>query len=223
MTYTISRAEQVLQTQRQALNLRWYPHYHRRPAPGGSTTQTVWCGSTAGTMPFINITRTPPSGDRCTGGTRAVRIWCTGSIAGGPGAGGPEDKDGCFSGSAVVDGDTLALIYTGHKFHGDPGDEANLYQVQCLATSRDGIHFERQGMVVDTPPGMHHFRDPKVWRRRQLVHDRRRARRRYRPVRLYRSADLRQWQDAGCWMKRKAPWAICGSARTSSPSTANAF
>ncbi|WP_239519066.1 hypothetical protein, partial [Enterobacter roggenkampii] len=27
MTYTISRAEQVLQTQRQALNLRWYPHY----------------------------------------------------------------------------------------------------------------------------------------------------------------------------------------------------
>lgn len=63
---------------------------------------------------------------------------------------GPEDKDGCFSGSAVVDGDTLALIYTGHKFHGDPGDEANLYQVQCLATSRDGIHFERQGMVVDT-------------------------------------------------------------------------
>jgi beta-fructofuranosidase len=38
---------------------------------------------------------------------------------------GPEDKDGCFSGSAVVDGDTLALIYTGHKFHGDPSDEAN--------------------------------------------------------------------------------------------------
>lgn len=58
---------------------------------------------------------------------------------------GPEDKDGCFSGSAVVDGDTTALIYTGHKFHGDPGDEANLYQVQCLATSRDGIHFERRG------------------------------------------------------------------------------
>ncbi|MBX4288783.1 glycoside hydrolase family 32 protein, partial [Mycobacterium tuberculosis] len=28
MTYTISRAEQVLPTQRQALNLRWYPHYH---------------------------------------------------------------------------------------------------------------------------------------------------------------------------------------------------
>ncbi len=79
-----------------------------------------------------------------------------------------------------MDGDTLALIYTGHKFHGDPSDEENLYQVQCLATSRDGIHFERQGMVLDTPPGLHHFRDPKVARRRQLVHDRRRPRRRYR-------------------------------------------
>ncbi|KZP98836.1 glycosyl hydrolase family 32, partial [Klebsiella aerogenes] len=111
---------------------------------------------------------------------------------------GPEDKDGCFSGSAVVDGDTLALIYTGHKFHGDPADENNLYQVQCLATSRDGIHFERQGMVIDTPPGMHHFRDPKVWREGESwymvvgarVDD-------VGQVRLYRSDDLRHWQDAG--------------------------
>ncbi|MDS6632648.1 hypothetical protein QYS46_27250 [Klebsiella michiganensis] len=38
--------------------------------------------------------------------------------------------------------------------------------IRCnvCTTSRDGIHFERQGIVVDTPPGMHHFRDPKVWR-----------------------------------------------------------
>ena len=111
----------------------------------------------------------------------------------------------------MVDGDTLALIYTGHKFHGDPGDEANLYQVQCLATSRDGIHFERQGMVVDTPPGMHHFRDPKVWREGDSWYMIVGAREGDTgQVRLYRSADLRQWQDAGCWMKRKAPWAICG-------------
>lgn len=117
-----------------------------------------------------------------------------------------------------------ALIYTGHKFHGDRGDEANLYQVQCLATSRDGIHFERQGMVVDTPPGMHHFRDPKVWREGDSWYMIVGAREGDTgQVRLYRSADLRQWQDAGCWMKRKAPWAICGSARTSLPSTANAF
>jgi beta-fructofuranosidase len=109
----------------------------------------------------------------------------------------------------VVDGDTLALIYTGHKFHGDPSDEANLYQVQCLATSRDGIHFERQGMVVDTLPGMHHFRDPKVWREGDSwymivgarVGD-------TGQVRLYRSADLRQWQTKGSLMKPKIRWAM---------------
>jgi beta-fructofuranosidase len=104
-----------------------------------------------------------------------------GASAGGAGAGGPEDKDGCFSGSAVVDGDTLALIYTGHKFHGDPSDEANLYQVQCLATSRDGIHFERQGWWSTPRRACTISATRRCGGRGQLVHDRRRARRRYRP------------------------------------------
>ncbi|MDP1309570.1 glycoside hydrolase family 32 protein, partial [Klebsiella pneumoniae] len=43
---------------------------------------------------------------------------------------GPEETDGCFAGSAGVDGETRALIYTGHQCHGEPGDEANLSQVQ---------------------------------------------------------------------------------------------
>ena len=98
----------------------------------------------------------------------------------------------------MVDGDTLALIYTGHKFHGDPSSDDNLYQVQCLATSRDGIHFERQGQVVDTPEGLHHFRDPKVWREGEYwymvvgarVGD-------VGQVRLFRSPDLHQWQEEG--------------------------
>lgn len=30
MMYTISNAEQELQAKREALNLRWYPRYHRR-------------------------------------------------------------------------------------------------------------------------------------------------------------------------------------------------
>ncbi|MGQ7147792.1 hypothetical protein ACUOA8_55540, partial [Escherichia sp. SS-MK2] len=31
-------------------------------------------------------------------------------------------------------------------------------------TSRDGIHFEKQGCVLTPPEGIMHFRDPKVWR-----------------------------------------------------------
>ncbi len=161
-------------------------------------TLTDWCGSTAGTTRFISIIPTQPSGANALGHARSKDLvhWEHLPVALAPE--GPEDKDGCFSGSAVVDGDTLALIYTGHKFHGDPGSDDNLYQVQCLATSRDGIHFERQGQIIDTPAGLHHFRDPKVWREGDTwylivgsrVGD-------TGQVRLYSSADLRQWQEEG--------------------------
>lgn len=77
-----------------------------------------------------------------------------------------EDKDGVFSGSAVVsdDGKTLVAYYTGHRWrNGVNEDEGNL-QVQMMATSTDGIHFEKKGMVVECPDGLIHFRDPKVWK-----------------------------------------------------------
>lgn len=68
---------------------------------------------------------------------------------------------GCFSGSAVVDGNELVLIYTGHVDQKDP------MQVQCIATSENGIEFEKhpQNPVVPQYPkdGSPDFRDPKVW------------------------------------------------------------
>lgn len=199
MTYTISRAEQVLQTQRQALNLRWYPHYHLAARAGwiNDPNGLVWFDGWYHAF-YQHHPYSTQWGPMHWGHARSKDLvhWEHLPVALAPE--GPEDKDGCFSGSAVVDGDTLALIYTGHKFHGDPGDEANLYQVQCLATSRDGIHFERQGMVVDTPPGMHHFRDPKVWWEGDSWYMIVGAREGDTgQVRLYRSADLRQWQDVG--------------------------
>lgn len=74
------------------------------------------------------------------------------------------DKDGCFSGSAVDDNGVLALIYTGHVWLKEPGDDSAIREVQCLAISHDGIHFEKQGVVLTPPEGIMHFRDPKVWR-----------------------------------------------------------
>lgn len=68
---------------------------------------------------------------------------------------------GCFSGSAVVNGEELVLIYTGHVDNKEP------MQVQCMATSKDGIQFEKyhQNPVIDDYPedGSPDFRDPKVW------------------------------------------------------------
>ena len=73
------------------------------------------------------------------------------------------DRDGCFSGSAVDDDGVLSLIYTGHICLDDRGNDSIILEVQCLATSHDGIHFEKQGCVLTPPEGIMHFRDPKVW------------------------------------------------------------
>lgn len=69
---------------------------------------------------------------------------------------------GCFSGSAVVNDGELILAYTGHVDGNQP------QQVQCLATSQDGVHFEKyeHNPVINHFPNdaSHDFRDPKVWK-----------------------------------------------------------
>ncbi len=83
------------------------------------------------------------------------------------------DKDGCFSGSAVVlpDGRHL-LMYTGvakeHQANGVFGD----VQTQCLAVG-DGVDYEKYEMnpvldAKDIPEGSSKadFRDPKMWQDR---------------------------------------------------------
>lgn len=70
------------------------------------------------------------------------------------------DKNGCYSGSAVVHEDKLYLFYTGNVIN----EEGNRESYQCLAVSDDGIHFEKKGPVVYLPKGYTaHFRDPKVF------------------------------------------------------------
>jgi beta-fructofuranosidase len=104
--------------------------------------------------------------------------------------------EGCFSGSAVDDNGVLTLVYTGHADNKDPKE------VQCIATSTDGIHFEKYGRnpVIAAPPaeGSADFRDPKVWRHGDAW---------YMVVGsgkdgigkalLYRSLDLREWSYMG--------------------------
>lgn len=105
------------------------------------------------------------------------------------------DKDGCFSGSAVNDNGILTLIYTGHNIVKETTDERVIYQVQCLATSKDGINFEKHGVVLTPPEGIMHFRDPKVWKEDNIwkmvigVRDKNDVGQIY----LYSSPDLRNW------------------------------
>ncbi|WP_392552770.1 glycoside hydrolase family 32 protein [Orbus wheelerorum] len=194
----IEQAEQYIVEHQKDVKKRWYPTFHLAPRIG-------WMNDPNGLVWFKGYYHAfyqhhPYSafwGPMHWGHARSKDLihWEELPIALAPS--GEEDKDGCFSGSAVVDGETLVLIYTGHKFHGEKIDD-NLYQVQCLAVSKDGVNFERQGMIIDTPVGINHFRDPKVWKEKDSwymvvgarVGD-------IGEVRLYKSADLRHWCDAG--------------------------
>lgn len=78
----------------------------------------------------------------------------------------PYDKNGCFSGSAIVKEDTLWLMYTGNIDNGDGTGQ----QVQNIAYSKDGIHFEKlaSNPVLtgeDLPEELvaAEFRDPKLF------------------------------------------------------------
>ncbi|WP_284645733.1 glycoside hydrolase family 32 protein [Paenibacillus silviterrae] len=76
---------------------------------------------------------------------------------------GTEGGYGCWSGSAVEQDGVLTLVYTGHV------DGRSPEEVQCIATSKDGVHFEKpyDNPVISGPPseGGFGFRDPKVWKR----------------------------------------------------------
>ncbi|HEM5318115.1 TPA: glycoside hydrolase family 32 protein [Streptococcus suis] len=76
------------------------------------------------------------------------------------------DKDGCFSGSAIVKDDVLWLMYTGHIIN----EDGTVSQVQNMAFSTDGIHFEKiEQNPVATADGLpeeviaNDFRDPKIF------------------------------------------------------------
>ena len=108
------------------------------------------------------------------------------------------DRDGCFSGSAIEHDGKLYLIYTGHKVLVEAGDNSICREVQALAVSTDGIHFEKLGVVIEPEhEDIHNFRDPKVWQDEaglfhvvfgatNLKHE--------GEIRHYTSTDLRKWQ-----------------------------
>ncbi|KAA6474778.1 sucrose-6-phosphate hydrolase [Bacillus swezeyi] len=106
------------------------------------------------------------------------------------------DKNGCYSGSAVVENDLLHVFYTGNVRDEKGGRET----YQCLAVSKDGISFEKQGVVARLPEGYTaHFRDPKVWKKNgcwYMVLGAQTERLEGRAV-LFTSTNLKEWSFLG--------------------------
>lgn len=115
--------------------------------------------------------------------------------------GDPEDKGGCFSGSAIVKGNRLYLIYTGHHYY-DDGNLDHFWENQNVAYSDDGIHFTKytDNPIISVPKdNTQHFRDPKVWEldgQYYLVigsQDKEKLGR----ILMYKSKDLLNWEYLG--------------------------
>lgn len=127
-------------------------------------------------------------------------------IALSPTAGGP-DADGVFSGTAVIDGDRVHMMYTGVRAgslvsatirDADPP----LIETQCLAPAADASLLRwtkrAQPVIAAPPPGMvvNGFRDPSPWRQGEWwymvlgsgIAGQGGA------ILLYRSRDLIEWQ-----------------------------
>ena len=110
----------------------------------------------------------------------------------------PFDKNGCFSGSAIIYNDRLWVVYTGF-IENEGGD--SIRQIQCLAESIDGVSFKKHGAVIGSdklPDGYAacDFRDPKVWRHGDFfwcIVAARKIEGRGR-ILLYKSADLFNWE-----------------------------
>ena len=111
----------------------------------------------------------------------------------------PDDaEDGCFSGSAIVWKDKLWLLYTSYRENG--GGE-NIRQLQSLASSDDGVHFVKHGVVIgekDLPDeySPSDFRDPRILRRDDKFYALAAAKRRGGTGRilLFESDDLFKWK-----------------------------
>ncbi|MEC0266322.1 glycoside hydrolase family 32 protein [Paenibacillus anseongense] len=109
---------------------------------------------------------------------------------------GENSGHGCWSGSAVDDNGNLTLIYTGHV------DGRTPVEVQCLATSTDGLNFRKEAgnpVIAGAPEdGGLGFRDPKVWRHAgawyMVVGFGKDG---LGKVQLYTSENLREWRHLG--------------------------
>lgn len=117
--------------------------------------------------------------------------------------GDPEDRDGCFSGSAIVKDGVLYLIYTGHHYYDGEDNPDHFWQNQNLAYSTDGIHFEKyaHNPIIATAPtdNTQHFRDPKVWQAGNQYYMvlGSQGNNKLGRILLYRSTDLKDWTYVG--------------------------
>lgn len=166
----LARAEQAVAQLAESRNNRWYPRFHIASNGGWINDPNGLCfykgrwhvfyqlhpyGTQWGPMHWGHVS----SADMLT--------WQREPIAFAPSL--EEEKDGVFSGSAVIGDDgEINFYYTGHRWANGADNTGGDWQVQMLAQPNDdGLKsFTKRGMIIDCPTDQvdHHYRDPKVWK-----------------------------------------------------------
>lgn len=138
----------------------FYPRYHLAPPAGrmGNPNSLLWFDGRYHLFYQHNPLSTEP-GRMYWGHASSTDLlrWFHEPLALAPDS--EADFGGCSSGCAVNDNGNLSLIYTGQQTaqHEDMAGPS-----LCLATSKDGVRFEKQGVILSPPAGITDFRDPEV-------------------------------------------------------------
>ena len=115
-------------------------------------------------------------------------------------------RGGCFSGSAIEHDGRLFLMYTAAANEG-----RGVEQTQCIAYSKDGIHFEKYhgNPVLTAPEGIeaNQFRDPKVWKHEDTYYMVCGASREGKgQALLYQSKDMLHWTFFNVLAESRGEW-----------------
>ncbi len=115
------------------------------------------------------------------------------------------EKNGCYSGSGVIDNGQYYLFYTGNVRDKTGGRET----YQCAAVSADGNNFTKIGPVAYLPEAYtSHFRDPKVWHKngRWWMIVGAQTKKLKGNVALYVSDNLKEWKWLGNLLDESMDW-----------------
>lgn len=187
----------VMRNSTKAVKDKYYPHWHLAPVTGLLNDPNGFCFD--GEYYHLFYQWNPLSCEhknKCWGHWRSkdLIIWQHQPVALLPDE--FYDKDGCYSGSAVIYQGQLTLCYTGNvKF-----EDGSRTAWQCLAVENQQGGFDKLGPVLGLPEGYSgHVRDPKIWQYNDIWYMVLGAQNldKQGKVLLYRASHLYQWQLAG--------------------------
>lgn len=202
MSTSVSASETA---QKDIMKSRWYPSYHMAPPSNWMNDPNGFVYFKGEYHIFYQHNPGAPKWDKMHWGhaqSPDMVNWRHLPVALKPSQ--PYDKDGVYSGSAIVEEDILYLLYTGHQENKE-NEKIVKHETQNLAMSKDGKNFGKSANnpVIKMAPHYSYldfsssdFRDPFVWKQSDRYYalvGTQYEKTKDGAVLLFKSKDLRNW------------------------------